>query len=58
MGNGKRLPAVDGVRDIYAQVIHNIELFRERQEDKFLIYAVPKFLVGDKVLVRNHTRDV
>ena len=31
---------------------------RERQEDKFLTCPVPEFHVGDKVLVRNHTKEV
>ena len=50
--------ALDAFRDVYALAIHNIKLPRERQAEKFLMHSIPKFNVGDKVLVRNHTRDV
>ena len=43
--------------DIYQLVIHNIKLFRERQ-DYFLTYCVTEFHVWDKVLAKNHTRDI
>ena len=42
----------------YALTIHSIKLSKEDQEDKFLMFTVPEFHVGDKVLVRSHTRDV
>ena len=58
MGNDKDILALDAVQDIDALVIHNIKLSRERQQDKFPIYPVLEFHVGDKVLARNHTRDV
>ena len=44
--------------DIYTIAIHNIKLSRKRQADRFLTYPVPEFNAQDKVLVRNHTRDV
>ena len=50
--------ALDALWDIYALVIHNIKLSRERQVDNFLIYPVPKFNAGDKVVDRNYTRDI
>ena len=43
---------------IYALVIHNNKLSRERQSDMFLTYYIPEFHVADKVLVRNHARDM
>ena len=36
----------------------NKKIQTERQTDKFLIYPVPESIVGDKVLVRNHTKYV
>ena len=58
IGNDKSHFVLDALQDIYALVIHNIKLCREKQEDKFLTYCVSKAHVGDKVLVRNHTTDV
>ena len=58
VGNDKSLLALDALWDIYALAIDNIELSIERQGYMFLTYIVPELNVGDKVLVRNHTRDV
>ena len=55
--NGKNLIALDALQDVYALVIHNLKLSRERQADKFLTYPIPEFNVGNKVLIKNHTRD-
>ena len=38
-------------------MIHNIEQSGKREADKLLTYPVHEFNVGDKVLVKNHTRD-
>ena len=56
--NDGSLLALDAVWDIYALAIHNIKLSRDRQADKFLTYTLTEFNFGDKVLLRNHTRDV
>ena len=58
IGNDKSLLVLDTLRDIYALAFHNIKLSREKEEDTFLTYPIPEFNVGDKVLVRNHTRNV
>ena len=58
MGNDKSLLTPHAFRDIFALAIHNNKLSRERKEDQLMMYPVLEFLVGDKVLVRNHTRDV
>ena len=57
VGNDKNLFATDAFWDIYALVTHNIKLSRGRQMDKFPTYPMPEFYVGDRVLVRNQTRD-
>ena len=56
MCDSKSLLALYSFRDSYILVIHNITLYRERQDNQFPIYPVPKFHVADKVLVRNHIR--
>ena len=43
-------------KELYALAIHNIKLSREREENQFPTYPVPH--VGDKVLARNHFRNV
>ena len=58
VGNDKGLLTLDVVRGIYALAIHNIKLSRGREADMLLTYPLPEFNAGDKVLVRNHTRDV
>ena len=58
VGNDNSLLTLNTLQDIYALLTHNNALSRERQVDKFLTHLVPGFHVGDKVLVRNHTRDV
>ena len=55
--NDKSHLALYALPDIYVLVMHNIKLSSKRQADKFLTYSVVGFNVGDKVLVRNHTRD-
>ena len=54
----KSLLALHVLKDICALSIHNIKLFREREIDQILTYPVPEYHLGDKVLVRNPTRDV
>ena len=56
IGNDKTLFVLNALRDIHALVIHNIKLSRKRHSDKFLENYIPEFNVGDKVLVRIHTR--
>ena len=56
VGN-ESLLVLDAPSDMYALVIHNIKLSRKRQSDTFMTYPIPEFNVGDKVLIRNHTRD-
>ena len=58
VGNDKSLLFLDTLWDIYALVNHNIKLSRKGKADTFLTYPVLKFNVANKVLVRNHTRDV
>ena len=58
VSNDKSLLALDACSDIYALVILNIKLSSERQVKRFLTYHIPEFNVVDKVLARNHTRDV
>ena len=41
----------------YTLTIHNIRLYREKQENQFPKYPLSKFHDGDEVLVRNHIRD-
>ena len=48
IGSDKSLLTLDTLRDIFALAIHNIKLYRERQQDNFLINPVPKYLVYDK----------
>ena len=43
---------------IYTLAIYNFKLSRDTQEIQFMTYPVPKFFVGDNVLVRIHTRDI
>ena len=38
--------------------IHNIKLSQEKQEDQFPPYPVLEILGADKVLARNHTKNV
>ena len=47
VGNDNSLPTLDALQDIYALVIYDIELSREKQANKFLIYLVHEFNVGD-----------
>ena len=54
MGDDKSLLALDTLRDIYALPINNIKL----SEEQFPTYHMFEFHVGDKILVRNHIRDV
>ena len=58
MDTNNSLLALDALRDSYVLAIHNIILSREREENQFLIYCIPKFHVGDKVSVQNHIRDM
>ena len=54
----KSILALDTLQDIYVLTIHNIKLSREtHKKTKFSTYPVPKFNVGDKVLIRNQARD-
>ena len=56
--NDKSILALDALSDIYALAMQNIELSRERQADKFLMYPMPNYNVQNKMLVSNHRRDV
>ena len=58
MGDNMGLLGLDDLRDIYALSIHNIKLPRGRYENQFLIYLLPEFHIGDKVLFRDLVRDV
>ena len=58
VGDNEGLLAMDALRDIYALAIHNINLFRERQENQFPTHPVHEFHFGDNVSVRNSDRDV
>ena len=57
VGDYKSLHAVDAVWDVYALVIYNIKLSRERQAEKFVTYPVPELNVW-RPSVRNHTKDI
>ena len=46
------------LRESYSLAIHNIKSSRERQESQFSTYPLPDLHVEDKVLVRNHSRNV
>ena len=54
MGDDKSIFALDALRNIYALVLSHTKLPRERWEDRFLTYPIPKLNVGDKILVRSH----
>ena len=58
MGNDKSLLVLGAFQDIYVLAIHNLQLSTKRKEGKFLTYLPSECLTGDKVLVRNHARDV
>ena len=46
MDDDQSLLGLDVLRDIYALTIYSSYLSRERQENQFLTYVVPKFQVG------------
>ena len=54
MGDQQSLLALE---NMYMLTIHDIKLSRERQVELFITHPVPKFQIGDKVEVINHTRD-
>ena len=54
MANDKNFLALDVVWDIYALLVHNIRLSRQRQEERFLAYPVIESPAADIVLFRNH----
>ena len=43
---------------MYMLVIHNIKISRKRQVKQSITHPVPEFQIGNKVLVRNHSRDL
>ena len=58
MGGNNSLLVPDALRGSCELAIFNIKLSRKRPENPILTYTISEFHVGDKVLVRNHFRDV